>query len=196
MAPPSLRTQIWLIDMRTHFPDICISRVMSVVMFCFSPPCASFVYFSLAPGEVGNAERSTSEGQEGNFSPPARIHRALLANDPEERLRWYRVEEGLRGGPGGCCGFISQDCFVTKWAWCEYHLDSTYLKLARLPRLPAWQPRDGNKLHHLLNMHLTWCLLKEQGEIIWLLFLPGSIVSPTSLSAATVKRLIKKILKC
>lgn len=35
--------------------------------------------------------------------------------------------------------FISQDRFVTKWASCEYHLGTTYLKLAEVPWQPAWQ---------------------------------------------------------
>lgn len=56
--------------------------------------------------------------------------------------------------------FISQDRFVTKWASCEYHLGTTYLKLAAVPWQPAWQRGEGNKLHHLLNMHLTLCPLK------------------------------------
>lgn len=35
--------------------------------------------------------------------------------------------------------FIPQDRFVTKWASCEYHLGTTYLKLAQVPWQPAWQ---------------------------------------------------------
>lgn len=35
--------------------------------------------------------------------------------------------------------FIPQDRFVTKWASCEYHLGTTYLKLAEVPWQPAWQ---------------------------------------------------------
>lgn len=35
--------------------------------------------------------------------------------------------------------FIPQDRFVTKWASCEYHLGTTYLKLAEVPWQQAWQ---------------------------------------------------------
>lgn len=42
---------MWLIDMPTHFPNICISCVLFVVMFCpphhhHHLPCALFIYFS------------------------------------------------------------------------------------------------------------------------------------------------------
>lgn len=145
IAPQSLRTQIRLIDMRTHFPNICISCVLFVVMFCFSPHVLC-LFISLRRNSTApwirsprlrgllRGGRSPSEGQEATFSAPARVYLALLANQAPR--------------PGGCCGVISQDCFVTKRASREYHLDSTYLKLAPVPWQPAWQPRDGNKLHH------------------------------------------------
>ena len=56
--------------------------------------------------------------------------------------------------------FIPEDGFVTKWASCEYHLGTTYLKLAEVPWQAAWQWGEGNKLHHLLNMHLPLRPLK------------------------------------
>lgn len=129
----------------------------------FFPTCALFIYFAASEKhrspDLGRWATLRGAHLRGRKQPS---HRRPVPAFPEKRLRWSRVER-LTGGPGGCCGFISQDCFVTKWAWCEYHLDTTYLKLARVPWLPAWQPRDGNKLHHLLNMHLTWCLLKNHG---------------------------------
>lgn len=88
---------------------------------------------------------------------PSSSTTSLRNNLSVKKMHVRRAEAAARSRGAS----ISQDRFVTKWASYEYHLDTTYLKLAPVPWQPAWQPRDGNKLHHLLNMHLTWCLLKD-----------------------------------
>lgn len=64
---------------------------------------------------------------------------------------------------------IPQEHSVTKWASCEHHLDTTYLKLAQVPWQRAWRREAGDKLHHLLNMHVPMLLRLNHLEGAWFL---------------------------
>lgn len=145
--------------MRTHFPNICISCVLFVLMFCFFPTSAVFIYFPAL-------EKRSATAREAHLKLLPAGRRPSELSSPGKNGTVALVQSRSYSSPAhptdGCCGFTSQDCFVTKRASRECHLDTTCLKLAPVPWQPARQPGDGNKLHHLVNMRLARCRLKDR----------------------------------